>query len=303
MRFVVLTLGSSLVFLLSYSLFISQHPLKKLSSSSWSHANRMRAEEYLFSKEAASVPLTVLGASLPSGLFQNYPLDKVRNLSCTGYNAITGLEVLKRRAEKPKIVLIEINVIEKGIAFELDSRNPYKLGIPVVKENIPGMRTANMPIFRTEVYLNDALGLTHEAANIKTTAAEQAQKVQERMEFFDTYKFDTVRFRQHLKRLEAGSLELRKQGTFVVWFCMPFECAVHPKVRHHNEIVAAKARELGIPFLWSDSAPRSETTDGLHLKKEYLEGYENWLLHQLDSLGAPVHLVRTVQPRGSSVSS
>jgi hypothetical protein len=286
MKYVIRVLLLTIFLLFAYGSVIQYYPQVLLESSSWTHQNRIRAEEYVFANSTDGVPLVVVGSSLSANLFATYPRERIANLSLSAYSAISGLELVMKRKTKPKVLLVEINYLQRDIAFQMNSRNPFKLGVPVLMTHFPAFRSVNEPFYRAELGLNQLCGLSTEHLPPPPDNPElRAKRVAGRLQELEVQPFDTAQFRWGINRLVEASRQLQQQGTRVIWFAMPFELESHSRIRYHNTIVERKAQKLSVPFIRSQGAPQVHTSDGLHLTPESMVIYEKWLVRQLDSLG------------------
>lgn len=112
-------------------------PLEPYVYSGQWEANRGRAQCFLFGEEKRAL---IIGSSLSARI--SMPLeDKIYNLGFNGGSAMTGLELVSRAENTPKLIIVETNFIERGLDEKLINNVDS-----IVARRVPLFRIENRPL-------------------------------------------------------------------------------------------------------------------------------------------------------------
>lgn len=129
-----------LILLVSYDVFLRYgiKPEHIITQNMWQD-NQYIVENYI--NNFSEVPVVMVGSSLAARLKIQGSDNCIYNLSLGGDSALTGLNIITKSNRKPKLVLIEINVPQRGSNSELVDRSFSKLA-----KISPIFYTQNIPI-------------------------------------------------------------------------------------------------------------------------------------------------------------
>lgn len=110
MRIIFLTF---LALTLGYSVFITVVPPSSVGVTVSQEAlNRQTVERYRF---RSNPPVVIVGSSLAARFASAVKKPCVYDLSIAGGSALTGLEIITQKPVKPRMVLVEINLLDRPI--------------------------------------------------------------------------------------------------------------------------------------------------------------------------------------------
>lgn len=108
-------LGLSLVIIFAVDALLVSPFLRPFGGSSGDDGFQkgiIRAQRYAYDLKSPKV--VVVGTSLSEGLYSHLIANQVYNLAIAQFASHTGLEIIKRKKEKPKLILIEGNFLQIG---------------------------------------------------------------------------------------------------------------------------------------------------------------------------------------------
>lgn len=123
------SLLAALVMLGAYHLLLPHLSHKLFQLSGQQRANYLRAQNYIYAPHGATA--VIVGSSMSQELNDQILGPHYYNLSLSGGSLYTGLEIICRSNQLPKIVLIETNVPGRDADEELlhDLSTPWLLGL------------------------------------------------------------------------------------------------------------------------------------------------------------------------------
>lgn len=275
------------ILLVGYGLFLhyGPKPTRAKLQSQWQY-NRYCIEKFLRdSKEDQSrYEIVLVGSSLSSRLDFTEVSKSVYNLSFNGGSALTGLSVIAHSATKPRLVLVEINVPERGVDQDLIAKSSGllpQLSAIFHVENMPiNLATSYLYSFVYSLHRGKPAKEANEPVRRKGIAAQS-----------DSHKIPLPASVLNSNMAEFGRLvrAIESNGARVVFFEMP----IHPdlessprevQVRNSFKCTFPNSQLLGFTQLAAGLAVK--TTDGMHLSDEearvvvenlkgYFKGYCN----------------------------
>lgn len=112
----------AVVIFIAYGIFLEQgpKPLKVITQSQWQD-NQYAVEKYLrdSNDRGNQYNVVIVGSSLARRLDFDKESKHIYNLSLSGDSSLTGLSVIANSYASPRLVLIEINVPQRGINQDL----------------------------------------------------------------------------------------------------------------------------------------------------------------------------------------
>jgi len=256
-------------------------------------ANRGKAQVFLFGDHEERSAL-LIGSSLSARLPMSSK-DKIYNLGLSGGSAMTGLELVSRISNPPKLIFVEINYIERGLDEKfiesVDSTLARRISLFRI-ENRPlnyflsFMR--NPPWGKSAIDKSDIhsflrpLGLTESVSDLKDRAVcgpEQAPKKQrppgkafeiniKQKKSIEAAGVNRKVLLERIKQLQSYIDKLEQRGAKVVLFEMP----VNPQLQKGKRLVQVRKilRSHFPPQYFYDMSKVVDfssftTSDGLHL--------------------------------------
>jgi len=287
-----------------YNLFIELIKPNTIFQDQW-HLNRIQAQEYLY--ENKKIETVIVGTSQSAFLIMDLLPENTYNLAFSGQSAFDGLEIAKKKSQKPDILLIEINNIYTGYSpIFLD--NLFLPGIYSARKIFPALRDkyrasciAEMTLSSTRQYLvenlkkylsNSTITLLNTLINSKTTAkkADDVQINKEndiRMEpaLFEVmlnkmiHQFNEIpeeNVMTHTKKVLTDYKNFfEKSGVQIILFEMP----VHEKLVHSKKATHIRNMmyEIFPPdrfyYIFPNNVAAYKTTDGVHLTPNSMMEY------------------------------
>ncbi len=221
------------------------------------------------------------------------------NLALAGGSAMTGLETVRRSGRAPRLVLIEMNFIDRGV----DEATVNGLFMPVAHQlrgATPAFRHENRPSVvtswvmvdlyqRLEWRLNRALGgdgVTSERAKpqaARLSEVRRASMIDRQLAKYEA-PVDEADIAERVTGLRRTIDHLAERGVAVALFEMPEDASLYDapaKVAWRAALAEALPRDR---YHWVDGVRWSDyhTTDGLHLAGEQAQRYTR---HLVDAVG------------------
>lgn len=225
------------------------------------------------------------------------------NLALAGGSAMTGLETVRRASGSPRLVLVELNFIDRGV----DEATLGGLFMPVahqLRDTSPAFRHESRPsavasrvmtdlYWRIEWRLNRALGgdgVTSESAKpqaARLTEARRASMVAEQLAKYEA-PVDGAGVAGRVTELRQVIDQLAERGVAVALFEMPEDATLYDapaKAAWRAALAEALPRDR---YHWVDAVRWSDyhTTDGLHLAGEQAQRYTRHLVAAVGRLDA-----------------
>lgn len=140
------SLGFCVIFLSAYVFIADQLQWPSKTVNQWEDNNR-QVENYLFMDNSGEISTVIVGSSMSYRLSaQNTSIpDTVYNLSLGGQSIYEGLEIVKRRNQHPKYLLIESNLISRPPKEDYVD-GIFISGLYQLKDNFEAFRYKYRPI-------------------------------------------------------------------------------------------------------------------------------------------------------------
>jgi hypothetical protein len=263
---------ATLALLLAYNLLIAVWKPNAVVSYDSNLRNRMIAENYV---DFPVAPAVIVGSSmtflLSRAFMESDDLGShIYNLALAGRNVATGLDIVLRKPERPRLIFVEVNRLELTYApdfVEQLYQEPWK----ALRQVAPGFRLENRPLDIATVLTWSAVknlfgrwGLEAsvrvfapkpEANNSPAEPASPASAYQAQMKFI----VDILG-----QRVDA----LRKQGVRIILLRMPVHPATETVDERYKEMETLRRFPKG-QYEWLDLQGTGDyqTSDGMHLVK------------------------------------
>jgi hypothetical protein len=251
--------------LLAYSAFISAvRPDLEISYDSGAR-NRAIADNYVDRPDGRAV---LVGSSLAYMLSKEYVRadalgPEIYNLAFMGGHAATALDIIIRKAQWPRLVLVEMNIMDRG--YDLDfARRPFAQPWRAIRTAIPGFRPENRPfdlgIVALWKFLRDDLGSGVVTQPKLTSNPPRVDKEPPIDEFRAKIAASLAMIRDQVAVLHA-------HGVRVVLVHFPVHPAVEndPRTRYQWQKIYEAFPPDQNEWLEFDRSGSYETTDGSHL--------------------------------------
>ena len=205
------------------------------------------------------------------------------NLSIENGSQFTGLEIIKRSGKFPKVLLIETNIIDRNIDYELIDRVIYP-GAKFLRNNIvsfkekykPSLLISSIIFYQFKLknilmVINNAFFHSNESINIKSDLAKIIKAENEKMNITFSSQYITKR----IKMIEENVIFFNKINTQSYIFTMP------PENHYFEEFDFFKFNTIRIPYdIQAYLAP-----DGNHLDVESSKKYSVYLFNEINKFG------------------
>jgi hypothetical protein len=266
-------LFTTLVLLVLYSV-ATQFINKDFVANNMSERNFIKADQVNYlNLEGKKI---IVGSSIAHRLILDGRQD-FHNLSLEGKSALTSMEILIKQGIKPKMLLMETNVL---LPIDNDLVD-YSTNIIFsnLRQNVPILRVECKPSrYIMPIMMNQGkLGKVYEGLNeiVKATlpASKQASQTQEVAQTVMMPKVNLPDLKRQLAYFE-------KQGTQIVFFDMPAGC-------HESHAYLAKLIRENfphIPFLPTINCADFPTSDATHLTKESAQKYTQYWLKEVEKI-------------------
>ena len=239
-----------------------------------------RCEEYVYQ---GSYDKVFVGSGL-IGELDHYLSDGAFNLCFPYFGSCTGLEIIALSGKVPEVVFIETNYIFKGSDKELVTRI-FEKQWRKLRQVAPSFLKKNRP----DSLIKSAVRQLSNARRPEITSPDFGRLNAEELDrFYRIYneQIDTHHFGYILEELEKHLEYIRAQGCQIVFFEMP----VH-KDLYHSKLLEYQRSTLKALFNdknyhWIESGQLHDyqTIDGIHLTKESMYRYANFLMQNKRTL-------------------
>ncbi len=285
MRFLICSVLSCLLILFGYDAILgAAYPrLTGRPENQWI-ANYVAAQKYLYERPDAQI--VIVGSSLSDRLHNDLLPRDVFNLSFGGLSAFDGLNLILRAGTRPRIVLIESNVLKRDSSpyfddavmrpalFELrrhlvglrDGARPASVGVNLLRESLRFLRHSgdSAPSSATpDVALPSNVPLQNASALF-----QQALLIQKH----DYEKSLTPASRQRLaNELGTDIAALKKRGVAVVFFELPINPQLCDLPLQASLRGLVRAQFPAAPYIRVADCESVRTSDGVHMTNEEAE--------------------------------
>lgn len=270
----------ALLLVLGYMLFLRTVKVDWDTTQHLANGNRIKAERFVFAG-ADSFHTVIVGSSLAYRIdLDSFP-PGTANLGFGGMSVHDGLELIVRSGKRPRLVLIESNILfrETDKTF-MDAL--FAPGLYAIREQMPMLREENQPSGVLYGWL---------ASRAKRVVAVEADSVDapvEAMLAAQEHEYDVLPAPAYqeacAERLIAYVGAVEATGAEVVFF----EAPIHARLV--NRPLALLNRDLvrkwfpGHRFIGIPEGTPWRTTDGLHLVKADAHRYSGVLARAVERL-------------------
>jgi hypothetical protein len=277
-RALVITL-SLLVFYAAF-VVIFQKKITRTGQNQYDR-NVVKAEEYLF-EDGQQADVLILGSSMASRLVVDSLPGDYFNLAMAGMSIFDGLSLLEKSARKPKVVVIETNVVLRDLNEDL-RRDLFDPVTYASKKYIPFLRKKYQPVAVLKALMRDGIGVKQDAALFKPPKHIFDQEVAGVMKNNANTPDETL-VKRKFEELQKGVRKLESDKIHVVFFEMPFyneaENLAEPTILRANfqTYFPSSAYDYIV-----NPEDEYETTDGVHLGGSEAIRYTHYFRQQLAS--------------------
>ncbi|MFT3781735.1 MAG: hypothetical protein QM790_06920 [Nibricoccus sp.] len=255
-----------------------------LTQSQW-QGNLIRAQEYSANQ---SVPANVIVGSSLTARLESTPLSKdFYSLSFSGGGPLTGLKIITSATSRPKLVLIETNLLMESVSDTMLANTqqpvfaPLRAHFPALRERFqPANIAVGTALERSTEYGLRALRRVISIASVETSSGAddlfQAMLAEQQKNM--SRPPDEVVLAQRLEQLKEQVAALGRTGTRVVFVEMPVDASLMnlPYLTTLRTKIAKTFPD--IPFVRPPASHVYRTEDALHLGKQEATVYAS-LLH------------------------
>lgn len=247
----------------AYAAFVQFAPFKVPVVQNQVDTNMMRMQGFL-----AAPPRTVLvGSSLTFRLPTEVLEPEVANIGLTGGSALTGLAMVERSGEKPGLVLIESNLLERPLdqeAVQAQLRFPERF----LRKHLRVFRTGYDP---ANLLWRGLATLTHQTQTEAVLTPQAARAFYQEQQRFKSRPPDAALFRRNLERTAQMVASLQAKGIRVGFFEMPIDPGLtnSPADTMMRREVARAFPPSRYCWLHLAVPGGTRTMDGVHLTAEH----------------------------------
>lgn len=262
---------------------------------SYAKRNYIRAENYVFKEKPIDV--LIVGSSISAGL-DDYLPPTWYNLSMQGDSALTGLEIVMRSDKRPRIILVETNILVRDI----DEEKIKKLFSPLdyqLTQYLPSRKTENAPsrfawifpktfnTWQKQLRGKEISSTTPPPKDNTVSAKTLNQLLQKQLEKFST-PFPQAQLEETVQKIKDRLTALKAQGVTICLFEMPEHPALYSTERKQQFQQLLKDSFPDQDWQWVPNADpqQFQTNDGRHLTYSSLEKYSHHLIQFTDSLSS-----------------
>lgn len=205
--------AAALLSFTAYAAFVQFAPFSLPLVQNQEDTNMMRAQNFL----AGNAHTVLVGTSLTFRLPPDLLEPQVANIGMVGGSSLTGLAIVDGSGKRPKLVLIESNLLERPLdkkAVQAQLRFPERF----LREHLRVFRTGYDPanlLWRALIYF------THHVDVPMTPQA--ARHFYDGQRDFKSRPPETVNFQNNLKLTAALIASLEAKGVRVGFFEMPID--------------------------------------------------------------------------------
>ncbi|MBA2587657.1 MAG: hypothetical protein H0U98_03435 [Alphaproteobacteria bacterium] len=246
----------------AYATFVQFAPFTVKVVQNQVDTNMMRAQNFL----AASPDTVLVGSSLTFRLPTSLLEPQVANIGMVGGSSLTGLAIVDGSGQKPKLVLIESNLLERPLdkdAVQAQLRFPERF----LRQHFRVFRTGYDP---ANLIWRGLTSLTHQTVADIVLTPQAARAFYLEQQQLKAHPPEPVNFQHNLQQTAALVASLEAKGIKVGFFELP----INPGLMNSPADTAVR-REVRRAFpsgryCWLDlQIPGgAHTLDGVHLTLE-----------------------------------
>ncbi len=271
---------TAFILLALYWVFIlsNAHRITRTGQNQYAR-NLVSAEEYLYENGQQAHTL-ILGSSMSSRLVMDSLPKGFYNLSMSGLSIHDGLQLLEKAKHKPRVVMIEMNIVlrEANQSFDADVLHPILYHI---RQYIPLIRKKYQPLGVLKALYRDQMSVSQDYA-LFTLPKEVYDREVKRLirEFSSTEQISKIKPR--FLALKQAVQRLRASGVQIIFFEMPFHQDATqlkiPRLIRSNFSLLFPSHEY---MYVNRPSEIYQTTDGVHLAGSEARRYTCYLRNEL----------------------
>ncbi len=285
-----------LLFFILYNLLLLLFPPKKVYFQNTQQLNYVSAEQFFFSSRNR-YDLIITGSSMSQRLSLDSFPENSYNLSFSGKSAFTGLELIKKKGDRPKIILIEMNILDLSI----DDKFVNNLSRPLLyhlKKVFPALLESNQPFsilgsacIKMEYMIRNSgsKGIPEKIDSFKNeTRRGNDTKFLIHKDLLSTYSenVDSLKVIKNIEILNDFIDYYNSFNTKLVLFYMPVNPDIFTSVRMESQKRLLKRYLKDNHVYWIPPDPMRQyfPGDGEHLDAKEAELFSKYLLGQIEKI-------------------
>ena len=258
--------------------------------------NTIKVQEYLYSD--LNKDRVVLGSSVSAKLDKNILAEnQIYNLGFRGQSVYDGLNIIKKSNIIPKIVFIEINVLNRPASAILEDMWFYPAMVSA-KKAMPALKERNQPVNTVMLMVQSFLQGRKKAEISAETPVEQPIRSENKSNqgqgnFEGKYVQKVIAEYQILPKdslmnilmtdLKTQITDLEAKNAKIVFFEMPMhpEISKSPMINYLRELTKKNFPESKYQYLPSVNSNDYETRDAIHLTNESATKYTKFFVQEV----------------------
>ena len=305
MKLPIRSLLAALVFLGAYYVWLRLLPGAVAVPQGINQDNVIKMQEYLYAT-AGHCPTVIVGSSLAAKLRPQALPPSVCNLALRGQSVFEGFELMRRAGQAPRLILVEINVLDRAPARGT-IEDLFSPALHPLRRWYPGLQARHQPLNEalatglavlgrvrpaTASHLEEKLGVgghTQPGAALPVDDASyqppSAAVVEATRADYDQLPPQPA-FGQNLALLRHYVRYFTAHGSRVVFFEMPIDAQAcgGAKMRFIRQQLAAAYPASQLTWLPTPDCAAYRTTDGMHLTDPSAWRYSAVLAQELATL-------------------
>ncbi|WP_400193358.1 hypothetical protein [Hymenobacter sp. B81] len=312
MTLIIRSLLVTALLLAGYHFLLPQLPGQVVIPQGINQDNQIKMQEFVYAR-ATGYPVVIVGSSLAAKL-RPYALPaNTYNLAFRGQSVFEGLEILKRTGQAPKLILVEVDVLDRAPNAATTATlfnpvmHPLRTALPLLRERhqplnqlfglgfaaLERLRPAAAARIREKVGAQAATPAPVSAAAFQEAPASAqdaalALKIEQSMRQEFAQLPDAV-FTRNIGALRGYVDYFAGRGSRVVFFEMPISAAAcqSPRLQYMRRQLQGAFPPARFAYLPQPDCQAYTTTDGMHLSDASALRYSHELTRQLSSLLPP----------------
>ena len=269
----------------------------QITQSQW-QSNLVSAQNYLYGTVQSQK--VIIGSSLAARLVADSLDATYLNLSIGGMSIFDGLELVKAKETKPKIMFIESNYFMNPGNDEFHKTIFDPVGFRV-KKYIPMFRDNIKPVALIGMIIHETFRWMKHGANTVEAEVKHEQKTIINNDLrIQLIKNQVVKERKMpdaqsitscLTTLSGYIFDLRRQGVKIVFFEMPVDTSIMAlaSCKSLKRSLRNKFSTPDIDFIEAPAGRYFPTTDGIHLTREGALAYTLYFREKVKEAGCGVY--------------
>lgn len=283
---------STIAITLAYTLVIVFVQPTNIKGNTQKQVNVISVQKYIYEKNRET-DYVIVGSSLGARISQENLPQKFWNLSLNGKSVFEGLEIVRQSSEKPRVVMIETNLIHRkgdhNFLKEIYKPIPFALKkyIPITREEYQPVNILVTLLKRfkksKEIEAINSVKMKEE----ESIASNQPTKRYTEMLASSIQKYSnepsTELIRKNMEYLEEIIKDLEADGVSITFFEMPFDpqlCDLKWFIYNRKKLKESFP-DTNYAYIERPSCDNFITTDGMHLNKTSARRYTNFFVQEI----------------------